>query len=61
MRKRLSMARSYLGIPIEVKGERWGVIVLDSRSPNGIRPPEGLPYDTYRVMAKFLEQMLERG
>lgn len=59
--KRLSHARSYLGIPIEVKGNRWGVLVLDSRSPDGIRPPDNLSYDAYKVMAKFLERLLERG
>jgi hypothetical protein len=56
-----AMARSYLGIPIEVKGRRWGVLVLDSRSPDGIWSPEGLRYETYKVMAKFLERLLERG
>jgi hypothetical protein len=58
---RLGIARSYLGIPIEVKGKRWGVLVLDSRSPDGIWSPEELRYDTYKVMAKFLERLLERG
>jgi hypothetical protein len=58
---RLAAARSYLGIPIEVKGKRWGVVVLDSRDPNGIKPPDGVTYATYKVMAKFLERLLERG
>lgn len=57
----LPTARSYLGIPIEVKGRKWGVLVLDSRDPNGIKLPKGLTYDTYKVMAKFLERLLERG
>jgi len=61
LNKRYAMARSYLGIPIEVKGKRWGVLVLDSRGSDGILKPEGLRYDTYKVMAKFLERLLERG
>lgn len=49
-------ARSYYGIPVEVKGERWGVIVVDSRSASlnqkKIR-------DQQTIALRFLEQTLE--
>jgi hypothetical protein len=35
-RKTGERARSYIGIPIEVRGKPWGVVILDSRHP---RPP----------------------
>jgi len=28
-----TLARSYCGIPVEVRGKMWGVIVIDSRNP----------------------------
>jgi hypothetical protein len=61
MEEGLSLARSYLGIQIEVKGKRWGVIVLDSRKPDGILTPKGRDSERYSVMAKFLGRLLERG
>lgn len=61
MQEGLSLARSYLGIQIEVKGKRWGVIVLDSRKPDGILTPKGRGSESYSVMAKFLGRLLERG
>lgn len=49
-------ARSYYGIPVEVKGERWGVIVVDSRNASlnqkKIR-------DQQKIALGFLEQTLE--
>jgi GAF domain-containing protein len=33
VRKTNERARSYFGIPIEVRGRPWGVVVLDSRDP----------------------------
>ncbi len=37
LRRTKPLARSYCGIPIEVGGRRWGVVVLDSHNPEGIR------------------------
>lgn len=34
-RKEKSNARSFLGIQIRVKGETWGVLVIDSQDPKG--------------------------
>lgn len=56
-----TLARSYCGIPVEVKNRLWGVIVLDSMSPNGIKKPRGQAALTYFVMAKFVGKLLERA
>lgn len=56
-----TLARSYYGIPVEVKNRLWGVIVLDSMSPSGIRKPRGQAALTYAVMAKFVGKLLERA
>ena len=52
------LARSYLAIPVEVKGEPWGVIVLDSRDPGPIGRDAKRVYNS---LAKVLEALLERG
>ena len=50
-------ARSLLAFPVEVKNEPWGVIVLDSRDPQGIKAnPE-----SYASFAKMLGKLLERA
>ena len=51
-------ARSFCGIPVEVKGKLWGVIVLDSRSPevidqNAIR--------FYSLIGRCLGKLLEKA
>jgi hypothetical protein len=50
-------SRSLCGIPIEVKGSLWGVLVIDSRSPT-------LPTDAIQthhpMAAKFLAKVLEQ-
>jgi hypothetical protein len=56
-RKRRPRARSFCGMPVEVKGQLWGVIVLDSRSPNGIKAESQL---SYRPLGKYLGKILER-
>lgn len=53
-----SHARSFCGIPVEVKGKLWGVIVLDSRDDKPIKQ-EGDAY--YRLIAKQLGTLLGRG
>jgi hypothetical protein len=50
-------SRSLLAIPIEVKNELWGVLVLDSRRPDGIahvRPEDYTPFA--KILGKFLER-----
>lgn len=52
------LARSFCGIPIEVKSRFWGAIVLDSVKPQSIK----LPNDpTYRLSAKMLGELLRRS
>jgi hypothetical protein len=55
MNRGLSLARSFCGVPVEVKGEPWGVIVFDSRQP---KPIEAIK--TYESFAKVLGHLLER-
>lgn len=57
----LPTARSFLAMSIEVSNKKWGVVVLDSRDPNGIKKPNGRNYLMYSVMAKFLGRLLERA
>ena len=59
MSNNLTMARSYCGIPVEVKNRLWGVIVLDSMSPSGIKKPIRQTALTYTVIAKFAGKLLE--
>jgi hypothetical protein len=50
------LARSFCGIPVEVRGNLWGVLVFDSRQE---RPIEAL--ELYRSFARVLGRLLERG
>lgn len=57
LRQRLPQARSLCGVPIDVKGRPWGVLVLDSRSPTGLKPEGAVMYEpTSRLLAKILER-----
>lgn len=51
-------ARSYLGLPVEVGGRVWGVIVLDSR---GVDTIDDGAIKTYRIVAKVLGKLLEKA
>jgi transcriptional regulator with GAF, ATPase, and Fis domain len=51
-------ARSFCGVPVEVNGRLWGVIVLDSRGDNAIKRRSVNLY--YRLVAPFLGKLLER-
>ena len=51
-------ARSFCGIPVEIKGKLWGVVVLDSRSHTSL--DEGA-VSTYRMFGKLLGKSLERS
>jgi len=55
--KRTMFARSYCGIPVEVKGKLWGVIVLDSRSSDAITQN---PIKDYHLIGRVLRTLLER-
>jgi hypothetical protein len=63
VRKRLDedlpMARSFVGIPVEINGRVAGVVILDSRNPI---PPNRNKYSSaYDLVAKLLSKMLEKG
>jgi GAF domain-containing protein len=54
---RRPVARSYLGIPVEVDGNPWGVIVIDSASDEIRRGPS---LNIYRLIARILAKLLRR-
>jgi len=58
VRKRLPHSRSFLGIPVVVKGEPWGVIVVDSRMP-AIQQAQRI-LDSYNEIARPFIKCLER-
>lgn len=51
--------RSMVGVPIEVKGEIWGAIVVDSRHPIRIIDIEKLRGPEFTRMARLLSKLLE--
>lgn len=51
------MPRSMLAIPIRRRGKLWGVIVLDSRYPKGIRKDAS---EKYQLTLALIERLLER-
>jgi hypothetical protein len=57
VRKKLPKARSFCGIPVETKAGVWGVLILDSRSADGINANS---QTLYRPLGKFLAKLLER-
>ena len=57
LRQKRPKARSFYGIPVEVKGKLWGVIVLDSRSPAGVNQNAG---KSYKSFTRFLARLIER-
>lgn len=51
------LPRSIAAIPIEVDGKPWGVVVLDSRSPNGVQQQSVLDYTlTVALLGQLLEE-----
>jgi len=53
------MACSFCGIPVEVGGKMWGVLVLDSRNS---KAKAGQRYEaTYRFFARVLSKVLDPG
>jgi len=55
LRREPPLARSFYGIPVEIGGKPWGVVVLDSRNPALIRDRGSL-----RLLATGLGKLLER-
>src|SRR6185295_12478314 len=54
-----TLARSYVGIPVEINGRVVGVVVLDSRNP---RPPRMQRYSSaYDLVANSLSNILKKG
>jgi len=53
------LARSYLGIPVEVEGKLWGVVILDSAQTGTIRRRATLEY--YKLTSLALAKLLERN
>ena len=57
VKEKRPVSRSLCGIPVEVKGVVWGVLVVDSRQP---QIPKDLIERHYALTAKFLSRILER-
>ena len=58
LRHETGVARSFRGIPIEVKGRTWGILVLDSTKPEQIGKDNEELYD---MIAWSLGKLLEKG
>ena len=55
-------SRSLCGFPIRAKTDVWGVVVLDSRAPDGLTSTEYASHrDEQRMLAQFLGKILERA
>lgn len=59
LQKERSTARSLIGIPVKVKGEPWGAIVVDSRASD--IPDRDNVVQAYVLIAKVLGEVLERS
>lgn len=57
LKGRRAYARSFLGLPIEVRGKKWGVLVFDSRAEDafGQQRPKSLPVFLF-ALGKLLER-----
>jgi len=61
-KKKRPLARSFGGYPVLVAGKPWGVLVLDSRSESGVtKQSYDNSLDYYKMLARFLGQLLERA
>ncbi len=56
--KNMPYARSFMGIPVIVKGKPWGVIVVDSRAET--IPNVKAVYDAYNLISRPLIKCIER-
>jgi hypothetical protein len=59
LREERSTARALIGIPVKVKGEPWGVIVVDSRATQ--IPDRENVVNAYVLIAKVLGEVLNRS
>jgi len=60
LKKKKCDIRALTGIPVEVKGEPWGVVVVDSRRPEQIITAEELKDNGhYSSLANMLSKLLE--
>ncbi|MBS0188901.1 MAG: hypothetical protein JSS51_12610 [Planctomycetes bacterium] len=50
-------ANCYAGLAVQVAGEPWGVILIDSRKPGSI---DGQKLDKFKVYGKLMQPLLER-
>jgi hypothetical protein len=57
IKMKAKLARSFCGIPVEVKGRLWGVVVLDSMDPKGTNWESVRQYKTF---GKVIETLVER-
>lgn len=61
-KKNRPLARSYGGYPVLVAGKPWGVLLLDSRSDQALTQESyEKTRDYYKMVARFLGQLLERA
>ena len=58
LQNRSQHGRAFCGISVEVKGRMWGVVVLDSRSPDAI---DQEAVNVYRLVGRYLGKLLERA
>lgn len=59
LQRHLPSARALCGIPVDVNGKPWGVIVLDSRDPASINM-RGKKRAHFLQFARYLSKLLER-
>lgn len=53
-------SRSFCGIPFDVKGKRWGVVVLDSRNEQ-IKHKAPLIDNFFKINGRYLSKLMERS
>ena len=53
-------ARALLGIPVEAKGNSWGVLVVDSRSPQPIQLNKVFKSPGFQAHSDLLSRLLEK-
>lgn len=56
--KNLALAKSYCGIPVLKKGNPWGVIVIDSASPDSLRDMSEVNFEQVgHTLSKLIEKV----
>ncbi len=54
------LARSFIGFPIKVNGERWGVVIVDSVRPDGVINPANVSQQLVQLEL-FIDKILRKG